>query len=272
MVACRSKPQTMSGWINVFENVHEFDRIYWPITSRDVYFFGNAWDGRQSESSFGAYILYYRTPARLYRDERLLSHRRVVDLLAPQTIIGPLSVLERFLSGHERNLSSDGTAVLEMHANAMMQTKIAPRTPGLERSLENHVLHNGIERVDSVSCTDIRNQKWNQTNWLIISKLTSAGLNERVWNTIPILSRVQFSLATPWQRVWSVERKYSQSVHKPRGRVRLSLQACRTAQTLRASCLGFCVLLRRTWVWCVCSKVFSSLPFPFFLLGEDWAF
>ena len=32
------------------------------------------------------------------------------------TIIGPLSVLQRFLSGRERNLSSYATAVLEMHA------------------------------------------------------------------------------------------------------------------------------------------------------------
>ena len=36
------------------------------------------------------------------------------------------------------------------------------------------------------------------------------GLNKRVWNTIQTLSRVHFLLATPWQRAWSVERRWVQ--------------------------------------------------------------
>ena len=39
-----------------------------------------------------------------------------------------------------------------------------------------------------------------------INPYAEKGLNKRVWNTIQTLSRVQFSLATPWQRAWSVER------------------------------------------------------------------
>ena len=86
-----------------------------------------------------------------------------------------------FIPGHAWLLTQSRQLFLDMHVQAMVQTKNASCAPDMDHSLGDHILQKEAERVDSVSCTDVRNSKWNK--WGLFIKMAT-GCESQRWGTL----------------------------------------------------------------------------------------